>query len=60
MTALVRIKDYVLLGEGVMVLKGFTIGESVIVGAGSIVTKNIPPLSIAVGSPPRVRKTYDR
>jgi lipopolysaccharide O-acetyltransferase len=50
----VRIGDYVWLGERAMVLKGVTIGERSIIGAGSIVTRDVPPLSIAVGSPARV------
>ena len=53
------IEDYVWLGEGVMVLKGVTIGERSIIGAGSIVTKDIPSFSIAVGTPARVIQVYD-
>jgi len=49
--ASVVIGDYVWLGEKVMVLKGVTIGANSIIGAGSVVTKNIPPNSIAVGVP---------
>ncbi len=55
----VVIEDYVWLGENVTVLKGVTIGERSIVGAGSTVTKDIPPLCVAVGSPARVVKRYD-
>ena len=55
----VTIGDRVWLGEGVMVLKGVTIGEGAIVGAASVVTKDVPPYSIAVGAPARVVRHYD-
>ena len=41
------------LGVGVSVLAGVTIGESAVVGAGSVVTRNIPATAIAVGVPAR-------
>jgi len=53
------IEDRVWLGERVMVLKGVTIGRCSVIGAGSVVTRSIPPYSIAVGSPARVVKTWD-
>lgn len=55
----VTIGDYAWLGEGAMVLKGVHVGERSIVGAGSIVTKDVPPLSIVVGSPAKVVQRYD-
>ena len=42
-----------------MVLKGVTIGERSVIGAGSLVTRDIPPMSIAVGSPARVIRRFD-
>ena len=48
------IKDNVWLGAHVTVLPNVTIGESSIVGAGSVITSDIPPFSIAVGNPARV------
>lgn len=42
------------IGYGAIVLSGVTIGDSSIIGAGSIVTRDIPPNSIAVGTPARV------
>ena len=42
------------LGTGVIVLPGVTIGENAVIGAGSVVTKNIPGNVVAVGNPCRV------
>jgi len=47
------------LGARVTILKGVTIGYGSIVGAGSMVTKDVPPFSIAIGSPAQVVKRYD-
>lgn len=48
------IGNNVRFGQKVMVLKGVTIGDNCFIGAGSIVTKDIPANSVAVGSPCRV------
>lgn len=42
------------LGAGVIVLPGVTIGDNVVIGAGSVVTKDIPSNVVAVGNPCRV------
>ncbi len=42
------------LGAGVIVLPGITIGDNVVVGSGSIVTKDLPDNVVAVGNPCRV------
>ncbi len=42
------------LGTGVIVLPGVTIGDNVVIGAGSVVTKDIPSNVVAVGSPCKV------
>jgi acetyltransferase-like isoleucine patch superfamily enzyme len=55
----VVIGNNVWLGESVCVLPGVTIGEGCVIGALSVVTKSIPPYSIAVGSPAKVVKEYD-
>jgi len=47
----VTIENDVWLGAGVTVLKGVKIGEGVVVGAHSVVSKSIPPYTIAVGTP---------
>jgi acetyltransferase-like isoleucine patch superfamily enzyme len=49
-----RIGDRVWLGANVTVLKGVTIGDDAVIGAGSVVTKDIPEGAIAVGVPARV------
>jgi lipopolysaccharide O-acetyltransferase len=59
LAAPVDIGPNVWLGEKVCVLRGVTIGEGSIVGAGSVVTKDIPPRSIAVGAPARVIRRWD-
>jgi maltose O-acetyltransferase len=48
------IEGNVWLGGGVIVLPGLTIGENTVVGAGSIVTKDLPPNVVAAGNPARV------
>ncbi len=55
----VKICKNVWIGEFVSILPGITIGEGSIVGTMSVVTKDIPPFSIAVGSPARVIKQFD-
>lgn len=55
----VKIGNRVWLGEGVIVMPGVEIGDGVIIGAHSIVNKNIPPNTIAVGSPAKVIKCWN-
>lgn len=50
----IEIGDNVWLGAGVIVLPGVTIGENSVVGAGSVVTKDLPANVVAVGSPARL------
>lgn len=50
----ITIKDGCWLGGGVIVLPGVTIGHGCVIGAGSVVTKDIPDHSLAVGNPCRV------
>lgn len=47
------------IGEKVVILPGVSIGSKCVIGAGSIVTKDIPDMSMAVGNPARVIKQYD-
>lgn len=52
----VVIEDEVWLGEGVAVMPGVRIGRSSIIGANSVVTRDIPAYSVAVGAPAKVIK----
>jgi acetyltransferase-like isoleucine patch superfamily enzyme len=42
------------IGSGVTILSNTSIGENAIVGAGSVVTKDVPPNSIVAGNPARL------
>ena len=50
------IEDDVWLGSNVVVVDGVTIGKGCVVGAGAVVTKSLPPYSVAVGVPAKVVK----
>ena len=50
----VVIEDKAWIGFNVIVLKGVTIGAGAIVGAGSVVSKDVPPFTIVAGNPARL------
>ena len=52
----VKIGNDCWIGSGAIILSGVTIGNGTTIGAGSVVTKDIPPMSVAVGNPCRVIK----
>ena len=55
----VRIEDFVWLGENVVVLKGVTVGHHAVVGANSVVTRDLPPFAVAAGVPARVLRVRE-
>ena len=50
------IKRGVSIGSGAVLLCGITVGENAMIGAGSVVTKNVPPGAIVAGNPARVMR----
>lgn len=50
----ITIQDNVFIGNNTIILPGVTIGRDSIIGAGSVVTKDIPPGSVAAGMPAKV------
>lgn len=55
----VKLENNVWIGDSAIICKGVTIGENSIIGAGAVVSNDIPPNSIAVGNPARVVKRLD-
>jgi len=52
-----HVKKGASIGSNATILCGITIGENALVGAGSVVTKDVPPNTIVAGSPARIFKT---
>ena len=57
--ASVRVEDNAWVGGGSILLPGVTIGRGAVIGAGSVVTRDIPPFSVAAGNPARVVGSRD-
>lgn len=55
----IKVGDYVYIGNNVLIMPGVTIGNKVIIGAGAVVTRDIPDNSVVVGVPAKVIKTAD-
>jgi acetyltransferase-like isoleucine patch superfamily enzyme len=53
-TAPIVIEDDVFIGMNCLILKGVTLGVGCVIGAGSVVTRNVPPSTIAVGNPAKI------
>ncbi|MEZ7940731.1 MAG: N-acetyltransferase, partial [Flavobacteriales bacterium] len=49
-----EIKDHASIGTSVTILGGITIGFNALIGAGSVVTKNIPDNAVAAGNPAKI------
>lgn len=56
----ITVGDNVWIGAGVSVLPGVSIGDNCVIGAGSVVVKDIPSNSVAVGNPCKVVKTISK
>ena len=54
-----RIGDNVWCGANVVITSGVTVGERCVIGANSVVTRDLPPFSIAAGAPAAVLKTIE-
>ncbi len=54
----VVIESHVWLGEGVCVMPGVRIGHHSVVGANAVVTRDVPPYSVAAGCPARIVKSF--
>ena len=56
----IRICNDAWIGMNVIILKGVTIGEGAVVGAGSVVTKDVPAWTVVAGNPAKVIKTVQK
>ncbi|MER0438773.1 acyltransferase [Emticicia sp. W12TSBA100-4] len=55
----ITIEDDCWIGANAVITAGVTVGKHSVVAGGAVVTKSIPPFSVAVGNPARVIKQYD-
>lgn len=53
------IKDNVWIGINATILQGVTVGENAVIGAGAVVTKDVPPNAVVGGNPAKIIKTID-
>ena len=56
----ITIEDNVWIGGGAILLPGITIGKNAVVGAGSVVTRNVPANTVVAGNPARVIREIDQ
>lgn len=56
-SAPIRIEDNVFIGARSIILKGVTIGEGAVVGAGSVVSQDVPPFVVVCGNPAKIVKS---
>ena len=55
----VTLEDNVWIGDSAIICKGVTIGKNSIIGAGAVVTKDVPPNSIFAGNPAKLVKSLE-
>lgn len=55
----IRIGSDVWIGGGAIVLPGVTLGDASVIGAGSVVTRDVPPCTVVAGNPARPLRTLD-
>ena len=53
------IRESAWIGAGATILPGIEVGKHAVVGAGAIVTKDVPDYAVVVGNPAKVIKTLD-
>jgi maltose O-acetyltransferase len=53
-TGAIVIEDYAWIGERAIILPNVTVGRGAVIGAGSVVTKDVPPYSVGAGNPLRI------
>lgn len=58
--ASVKIGNNVWIGSSAILLPGRTIGDFSVIGAGTLITKSVPPYSLCVGNPGKIIKKYDQ
>jgi acetyltransferase-like isoleucine patch superfamily enzyme len=56
---LITLEDEVWVGANVVIVAGVTIGKHAVIAAGSVVTKDVPPYSVAAGNPAKIIKKYN-
>src|SRR5205823_2989887 len=59
-TSPIVIEDECWIGANAVITAGVTIGKHSVVAGGSVVTKDVPPYSVAAGNPARMIKQYNR
>lgn len=55
----ITVEDEVWIGAGAIILSGVTVGRGAVVAAGAVVTKNVPPMTLAAGVPAKVIKKIE-
>ena len=58
-TRQIIVEDGVWIGANTVVTAGVTIGKNSVVAAGSVVTRDVPPFSVAAGNPAKILKQYN-